>query len=88
MSRHVWVSIFFAGALGYGGAQEIGYVETFSLADDRAAALKELVPGTDDFYYYRALHAQNMGDRAAFKDPWTAGCANATASSSTAPENC
>ena len=42
-----------------GRTQEIGYVETFSLADDREAALRELVPGTDDFFYYHALHAQN-----------------------------
>jgi hypothetical protein len=51
-----------------GHAQEIGYIEAFSLAADRAAALRELVPGTDDFYYYHALQAQNAGDRAAFKD--------------------
>ncbi len=44
-----------------GRAQEIGYIETFSLAGDREAALKELVPGTDDDYYYHALHAQNTG---------------------------
>ena len=37
-------------------AGEIGYVETFALADDRAAALEELVPGTEDFFYFRSLH--------------------------------
>jgi hypothetical protein len=51
-----------------GNAQEIGYSETFSLADDREAALKELVPGTDDYYYYHALHAQNSKDAKRFKD--------------------
>jgi len=56
-----WIALAFAGA-----AQEIGYIETFSLADDREAALKELVPGTDDYYYYHALHAQNIGDRKRF----------------------
>ena len=54
-------------------AQEIGYLETFSLADDRAAALKELVPGTDDYFYYHALQAQNGGQREQFQavaDRW------------------
>ena len=51
-----------------GRAQEVGYVETFSLAGDRDAALKELVPGTDDFFYYHALHAQNMGARPQFQE--------------------
>ena len=49
-----------------GLTQEIGYVETFSLADDREAALRELVPGTDDYHYYHALHAQNTGARDRF----------------------
>ncbi len=54
-------------------AQEIGYIETFSLADDREAALRELVPGTDDFFFYTALHAQNTGQRERFQrtlDAW------------------
>lgn len=38
---------------------EIGFVEDFALAPDRAAALKQLVPGTDDYYYYHALHLLN-----------------------------
>ena len=48
-------------------AQEIGYLETFSLAADREAALKELVPGTDDYFYYQALQAQNRGQRERFQ---------------------
>jgi hypothetical protein len=51
-----------------GRSQEIGYVETFSLAGDRATALNELVPGTDDYYYYHALHAQNSGAGPRFKE--------------------
>ena len=54
-----------AGAVG---AQEIGVIERFSLASDREAALKELVPGTDDDYYFHALHAQNTGERARFQE--------------------
>ena len=36
-------------------AQETSFLEKFSLAADRDAALKELIPGTDDYYYYHAL---------------------------------
>ena len=49
-------------------AQEIGYLETFSLAGDREAALNELVPGTDEYYYFSALQAQNTGDRSRFQN--------------------
>ena len=37
-------------------AGEIGFAETFALAEDREKALEELVPGTEDFFYYRCLH--------------------------------
>ena len=43
-------------------AGQIGYVEEFSLAKDREAALKQLIPGTEDYYYYHALHYQNLGE--------------------------
>jgi len=61
------------GLAAAAAAQEIGYVETFSLAADREAALKELVPGTDDYFYYHALHAQNLGQAERFRkviDDW------------------
>lgn len=51
-----------------GFTQEIGYMETFSLAEDREAALRELVPGTDDYYYCHALHAQNTGAADRFRE--------------------
>lgn len=35
---------------------EIDFVEDFALARDRAAVLKHLVPGTEEFSYYHALH--------------------------------
>jgi hypothetical protein len=54
-------------------AADIGYTEDFALAKDRAAALKQLIPGTEDYYYYHALHALNTGNYdaaiAQFK-PW------------------
>lgn len=52
---------------------EIGFIERFALAKDRTEALKELIPGTEDFYYFSALHAQNekrLADAAGFLEPW------------------
>ncbi len=40
-------------------AEEIDYLEDFSLAPDRTVALEQLVPGTEDYYYYHCLHLQN-----------------------------
>lgn len=45
---------------------DIGYIETFSLAEDREKALEELIPGTEDYYYYHCLHYQNTGNRDAY----------------------
>ena len=39
-------------------AQEIDFSETFALAEDRAAALEQLIPGTEEHYYYSCLHLQ------------------------------
>ena len=38
-------------------SREIGFVEKFSLADNREEALKELVSGTPEYYYYSCLNA-------------------------------
>ncbi len=58
---------------GRAAAQEIGFAETFALAENREEALKQLIPGTEDYYYYHALHYQNEGqfDKVdALFDPW------------------
>ena len=47
-------------------AGDIKYVEKFSIAENREEALKELIPGTRDYYFYHALDAQNRGDREEF----------------------
>ncbi len=39
-------------------AEEIGYIEHFALSADRAEALKQLVPGTEDYYYFHCLYYQ------------------------------
>src|SRR5215207_3236894 len=38
---------------------EIGFEEKFVLAVDREKALGELVPGSEDYYYFHALHYQH-----------------------------
>lgn len=43
-------------------AKEVGFIEDFSLAADRREALKQLIPGEEDYYYFYALNAQNTGD--------------------------
>ncbi len=39
--------------------QSVGFIEDFALAEKREEALKQLIPGTEDYYYYHALHFQN-----------------------------
>ncbi len=43
------------------GGHEVGFAERFALAEDRATALAELIPGTPEFYYYSCLHLQSQG---------------------------
>jgi hypothetical protein len=49
-----------------GAAQgsKIGFEEEFALAPDRAKALEQLIPGTEDYYYYRCLERQQAGAHA------------------------
>ena len=56
-------------------ADPISWMEDFALADDREAKLAELIPGTDDYYFYHCLHYQNSGQLArseAFLRDWLA----------------
>ncbi|MDA7677984.1 hypothetical protein N8577_01910 [Akkermansiaceae bacterium] len=39
--------------------QDVGFIEDFALASDREKVLQLLIPGTEDYYYYHALHFQN-----------------------------
>lgn len=47
---------------------EIGFIERFALAADREKALGELVPGSEDYYFFHALHYQNIRDTAKLTD--------------------
>ncbi|MFP6765611.1 MAG: hypothetical protein VB858_18425 [Planctomycetaceae bacterium] len=59
----LWLSLAFVSA-GSTSAADIGFIEAFALATDRQEALKLLIPGTADYYYYHALDAQLREDRA------------------------
>jgi hypothetical protein len=54
-------------------AADVGYVEDFALAKDRGASLAKLIPGTEDYYYYHALHYLNTEQfekAEALTEPW------------------
>ncbi len=42
-------------------AEPISWMEGFALALDREAKLAELIPGSDDYYFYHSLHYQTSG---------------------------
>ena len=47
---------------------DIGFLETFALADDREATLGQLVPGTEEHEFFHALHYQSSGQDAKFAE--------------------
>ncbi len=54
---------------------EIGFIEKFALAPDREKVLGELIPGSEDYYFFHALHWQNTGQKAklaAVLEQWAA----------------
>ena len=54
-------------------SQTIGFDELYVLSEDRAEALKQLIPGTEDYYYYHALHLLvqgEFGEVDALLKPW------------------
>src|SRR3954470_2398615 len=53
---------------------QIGFVEKFALAKDREAVLNQLIPGSEEFYFYHALHFQNTRQQeklTAIMDQWS-----------------
>ena len=58
----------FTGPVRVRAANEVGFVEKYALAADREEALRQLIPGTEDFYFYHALHWQNAGRRDSFRE--------------------
>ncbi|WP_161604221.1 hypothetical protein [Roseiconus nitratireducens] len=56
-------------------AAPIGLMERFALAEDREAVLAELIPGSEDYYFYHCLHYQNTNQLAradAILNEWVA----------------
>jgi hypothetical protein len=47
---------------------EIGFIERFALAADRETALGELVPGSEDYYFFHCLHYQSSRNVAKFNE--------------------
>jgi hypothetical protein len=47
---------------------EIGFIERFALAADREKALGELVPGSEDYYFFHCLHYQSSRNGAKFSE--------------------
>ena len=50
----------FVAALSF--AAETGFLEEFALSADREATIGKLVPGSDEFYFFSCLVAQQKGD--------------------------
>jgi hypothetical protein len=71
--------VLFAGAGAAQGAsasagQHLSFEEQFALSSDRKALLSQLIPGSEDSYYYTCLERQHAGDLAAIDDlvrAWT-----------------
>ena len=62
LSRVLFVACLSAvtvSVLSVSQAEEIRYAEDFALARDRAEALKQLIPGTEEYYYYHCLYYQH-----------------------------
>lgn len=58
-----------------GEGEEVGFVETYALAKDRPAVLAQLIPETEDYFYYHVLFYQTTGkiaDAQAQLDAWVA----------------
>ena len=68
MKRHILLAILplltLAGgwvcATSPASAAEIGWIEDYSLATDRTVPLKQLIPGSEEFYFYTCLHYQAL----------------------------
>jgi len=60
---------------------EIGFIEKFALAPDREAVLGQLLPGSEDYYFFHALHYQNTAQAAKLAeilDQWSKRFPNST----------
>ncbi len=59
MRQFLIISMLWAAFLPSAGAADQTFLQRFALANDRDSVLKELIPGTQDYYYFHCLHYQN-----------------------------
>ncbi|HET6408860.1 MAG TPA: hypothetical protein VFG14_13325, partial [Chthoniobacteraceae bacterium] len=59
MKLRLLLPLLFATASLVRGDNDIGFIERFALAPDRDRILTELVPNTEDYYFFHCLHYQN-----------------------------
>lgn len=50
-----WAFLWMSAAV----AGDVGFIEDFALSKNRADSLRQLIPGTEDYYYYHSLHHLN-----------------------------
>ena len=68
------VVLVLGASLQASAENEIGWIEKFALAPDREAVLGQLLPGSEDYYFFHALHYQNTHQAAklaAIMEGWT-----------------
>ena len=71
--KNSFLILFASLVVSQTSAVPLGFLEKFAISENREDILKELIPGTREYYYYHALHAQNKGDAQELKrvmDPW------------------
>ncbi len=56
MSRFLLAAVGLVLAAVTARAGDIGFIEDYALAKDKGTALKQLIPGTEDYYYYHGLY--------------------------------
>ena len=61
MNLRLLTSALLAFTLAVQAENEVGFIERFALAQDREKVLTELVPGTEDYYFFHA-RARLQGD--------------------------
>ncbi len=59
MRRFVLSIVLLTALCSNAGAGDESFLERFALAADREAVLKELIPGTQEYYYFHCLHYLN-----------------------------
>ena len=54
-----WISLA-REEIGLASSVDLGFAERFAFAEDRREPLAELIPGTEDYYFYHCLYYQQI----------------------------